>query len=222
MDLEQGVEDLKRRLRSYDARYVRLLDSAVPLLESGRVIDLEHTLDVLRVLLDQLDEHPELAARHNVLIPAALLHDVGWSEVPEDERSTSYGDVRPDNDGKVLHQQKGAAIARTLLGYMEWTPNAIESVVFIVSRHDVPEEYAKDRDALLIAEIDKLVRYMPYLFWALVNDGTMALGRRIRFLERGVKEWFVTPEFAQRARCLLEERKREASHHDLNTPRLET
>ena len=53
--------------------------SALLILESGRVFDLEHTLDVVRVLLDFLDTHPEAAARHEVLIPAAIFHDSGWN-----------------------------------------------------------------------------------------------------------------------------------------------
>jgi hypothetical protein len=90
------ASDLRQELKSYGVAYVDLLDRAVPILKSGRTIDLEHTLDVMELLLDYLGSHPEAKTRHNVLIPAALLHDCGWSEVSEAQLQSSYGDVRPD------------------------------------------------------------------------------------------------------------------------------
>lgn len=203
------MDDLKQRLRSYDPAYMGLLDDAIPFLESGRAIDLEHTLDVLTVLLDFMDKDEKAAADHDILIPAALLHDCGWAEVPKDVLSTSYGDVRPDNPGKIIHQERGAAIARTLLGKYGRPRELIERVAAIITIHDIPKEYVKDNHARIVAEADKLVRYMPGLFWSLIKDGRMTYEQRIRFLEAGIQEWFSIAEFRERARRLIEDRKRD-------------
>ena len=207
--MESAINNLKQRLKSYGPAYTGLLDDARPFLESGRAVDLEHTFDVLSLLLDFLEKDEKAAADHDILIPAALLHDSGWADVPKDMLSASYGDVQPNNPGKILHQERGATISRNLLRKYGWNRESSDRVAEIIAIHDAPKEYAKDRLARIIAEIDKLARYMPALFWALIKDGTMNYEKRIRFLERGIEEWFSIEAFKEQARLLLKDRKDE-------------
>ena len=207
--METAIARLKHRLKSYNPYYIDLLDDARPFLESGRAIDLEHTLDVLSLLLDFLEKDEIAAADHDILIRAALLHDSGWSAVPKCILSKSYGDVQNDNPGKIIHQEKGAAISRSLLQKYRWKPESMDRVAEIISIHDMPGVYVKDQQARIIAEMDKLVRYMPALFWGLIKDGTMDYEQRIRFLEKGIDQWFSIEVFRDRARCLLNARKSE-------------
>lgn len=203
-------EELKRKLREYDRRYPAILDDAKPHLVEGRAVDLGHTLDALEVLLDLFKLDPQLKASHRILIPSVIFHDCGWSKVPKNMLPGSYGDVKEDNPGKIIHQEQGAGIARRILKKHSYPEDCIEEVSFIVSVHDKPEEYKKHALAGIVAEIDKLVRYKPTLFWGLINDGTFKnREERVAFLEKGLGKWFTKPEFRQKAASLLEERKRE-------------
>lgn len=138
-----------------------------------------------------------------------IFHDAGWSEVPKSILSSSYGDVSVENKGKVIHQQKGAEIVRGVLEKHHYAPCAIDEIALIVSIHDKPAEYKRHKNALIVAEIDKLVRYSPYLFWKLIQEGTQTYEERVQFLERGIDSWFSISEFKAKASDLLEERKKE-------------
>ena len=199
------MQNLEDKLKHLNPIFPGLVKAATPYLESGRSFDLQHTFDALEILLDFLEINRELDP--DILIPAMIFHDSGWSQVPKNILSASYGDVSATNQGKLLHQAKGAEIARKVLEKHSYDPEKTAEVSFIVSIHDKPTEYRKHHNALVVAEIDKLVRYLPYLFWILIEEGTQTFEERLQFLENGLNSWFSIPEFKDRASSLLEQRK---------------
>jgi len=203
------VQNLEKKLKHLNPIFPDLVTAAKPYLESGRSFDLQHTFDALEILLDFLERNRDL--NPDILIPAMIFHDSGWSQVPKNILSSSYGDVSAANKGKLLHQEKGAEIAREILEKHNYDPEKIAEISFIVSIHDKSIEYRKHKNALVVAEIDKLVRYMPYLFWKLIEEGTQTFNERIQFLDKGINSWFSIPEFKDKASSLLELRKKEGS-----------
>lgn len=202
------IKDITKKLESYDKRYPKIFSSARTYLEKGRCFDIGHTVDALQVLLDLFEKDADLKAKHNVLIPALIFHDCGWCRVPKDILKGSYGDVKAENSGKIMHQKEGATIAKEILAKVGYDLKLIDEISYVVSIHDNPEECRKHENAKIVAEIDKLVRFMPCLFFGLIRDGTQTFEERVRFLERGLDTWFTISGFREKAAALLLERKK--------------
>lgn len=106
-----------------------------------------------------LTQHAD--ADPDIVLPAILLHDTGWSRVPEGEvlSAIAPGAGRPDL--VVLHEKEGAAIAEQILAELEWDPDRTQSIVAIVDGHDSRPQ-AHDLNDALMKDADKLWRLSPH------------------------------------------------------------
>lgn len=105
------------------------------------------------------DLHPE--ADRDVVLPAIILHDTGWSRVPEDEVLEA---IRPGGGRKDLvrrHEEEGAAIARSVLEQLGRDHTQIEEIVQIVDGHDSGSISLSLNDSL-VKDADKLWRLTPH------------------------------------------------------------
>ena len=118
-----------------------------------------HTLYSYAIARALLDIVP--GADPEVVLPAILLHDVGWSRVPADEvlEAIAPGAGRPDL--VVLHEKAGAAIARDVLGVLGHHTGVVDAVVAIVDGHDTRRE-AISLDDAVVKDADKLWRLTPH------------------------------------------------------------
>ncbi|MFC5851992.1 HD domain-containing protein [Streptomyces chlorus] len=102
-----------------------------------------------------------LEADRDVVLPAIILHDTGWSRVPEDEVLDAIrpGGGRPD---LVLHHEKeGAAIAAEILHRLGHDPVRAAEIVEIVDGHDSRRTALSLNDSL-VKDADKLWRLTPH------------------------------------------------------------
>lgn len=106
-----------------------------------------------------IDLTPE--ADPDVVLPAILLHDTGWSRVPEPEilEAIAPGGGRPDL--VLRHEQEGARIAAEVLAEVGWDAARTERIVAIVDGHDSRREAISLDDALM-KDADKLWRLTPH------------------------------------------------------------
>ncbi|GAA3666875.1 hypothetical protein GCM10022237_28600 [Nocardioides ginsengisoli] len=106
-----------------------------------------------------LDLTPD--ADPDVVLPAILLHDTGWSQVPEPEilEAIAPGGGRPDL--VVRHEKEGARIARAILTDVGWDAARAERVIAIVDGHDT-RRAAISLDDALMKDADKLWRLTPH------------------------------------------------------------
>lgn len=118
-----------------------------------------HTLyayGIARALLRGIpDASPE------VVLPAILLHDTGWSTVPDEEilEAIAPGGGRPD---LVRHHEvEGARIARTALESLGRSADVVERVVAIIDGHDSRREALSTDDAV-VKDADKIWRVTPH------------------------------------------------------------
>lgn len=108
--------------------YKEIWEKARPYYEKGRPMDIDHIEWFMQVAT-------EIAAAENlddsILLPLAILHDVGYSMV-EDVATTNYyqGNIR------ALHMVEGAKIARQILEGLQYDPKKIETIVHDISVHD--------------------------------------------------------------------------------------
>jgi len=102
--------------------------------------------------------HP--AADPTIVLPAALLHDNGYANVPEallfQGLAGAPTGFRPDITR--LHEIEGVKIARTILAALNYDPTKIETICTIIDGHDSRLEALSLEDAL-VKDADKLWRF---------------------------------------------------------------
>jgi hypothetical protein len=118
-----------------------------------------HTIYSYGLARALVDLHPE--ADPEVVLPAILLHDTGWSQVPPDEvlSAIAPGGSRPDL--VLRHEKEGARIAREILADVGHDPVRTDAISDIVDGHDSRLE-ALSLDDALVKDADKLWRLTPH------------------------------------------------------------
>jgi len=112
----------------------------------------EVTLHFARILLD-LEKGNE-----DVIVPAIMLHDIGWSQVTD--RMTVFDRKAAKEDRKrvvMQHQQHSVELARGILNQVGYDPGLIEEILEIISQHDTRKGFISKNDGL-VRDADKLWR----------------------------------------------------------------
>ena len=122
---------------------------------------------IARALLSQIPE-----AQENIVLPAILIHDIGWSTVDERENLEA---IAPDRDGTrnhlvVQHEKEGAKIAREILTEVGLPASDVDEICNIIDGHDTRQQPISVNDSL-VKDADKIWRVTPH-------------GRRV------VNDWF--------------------------------
>ncbi|MEY3889559.1 MAG: hypothetical protein RLZZ90_216 [Actinomycetota bacterium] len=129
-----------------------------------------HTLYAYGIAQALLSQIPE--ADENIVLPAIMLHDVGWSTVNERENLEA---IAPDRDGSrnhlvFQHEKEGARIAREILQQVGVPEQDIVQITDIIDGHDTRLTAINLNDSL-VKDADKIWRVTPH-------------GRRV------VNDWF--------------------------------
>ena len=105
------------------------------------------------------DLHPD--ADPDVVLPAIILHDTGWSRIPEDEvlEGIRPGAKRPDL--VIRHEKEGAAIAADVLARLGHDAHRTANIIAIIDGHD-SRLTALSLDDALVKDADKLWRLTPH------------------------------------------------------------
>lgn len=119
----------------------------------------EHTIISYALAKMLLAETPE--ADESVVLPAILLHDVGWKKVPEELRLLAVG-RRPTRLDLVRdHEVYGVEIAYEILNRHQPEGVDIDAVCEIIDGHDTVKEAKNINDAVL-KDADKGWRSTPH------------------------------------------------------------
>lgn len=118
-----------------------------------------HTLYAYGMARALLTAVPE--ADPDIVLPAILLHDTGWSSVAEAEilEAIAPGGGRPDL--VLQHEREGARIARDILTALGHPSEAVDAVTTIVDGHDSRRDALSIDDAV-VKDADKLWRVTPH------------------------------------------------------------
>ena len=146
----------------------------------------------------------------DVVIPAILLHDVGWKSIPEEDQGLAYGPTVEDESLRRLHEIESMRIATEILSAVDYDPRKIEKIVRIIDGHDTRAGSLSEEDSL-VKDADKLWRftsigvdYHHVQFGKALNEYVMWLGQQI-------DRWFFTERGKQMARTALAEVQRAVS-----------
>ena len=146
----------------------------------------------------------------DVVIPAILLHDVGWKSIPEEDQGRAYGPTVEDESLRRLHEIESVRIATEILSAVNYDPRKLEKIVLIIDGHDTRTESLSQEDSL-VKDADKLWRFTPVgVDYHHIQFGK-PLAEYVAWLGQQIDRWFFTERGKQMARRAMAEVQRAVS-----------
>ncbi len=192
------------------SREKKLIAAIAPLYKKGRDGDWEHilrTVDLCRYLLGHENGNP------NIVLPAAYLHDLGWTAVDYSDFNAATPAVKTKTPSFIQHMEQGAVIAGEILSDLTYSRPEIQEIQSIIKIHDLPETVFKmnNINATLVVEADRLDRYgntgisrFKTMFGKEKTKGPYwEEARQLR--REGLNNWFRTPTARQLSQKLAKE-----------------
>jgi HD superfamily phosphodiesterase len=139
-------------LEKIESTYQRIFELAAPFLTTR--LNLPHTYIVYQYA--QMLLRAEGGSRE-IIIPACILHDVGWSTIPEDQQLRAFGPNITDPEARRKHEVEGVSIARRILSQAGCNGALVEKIVEIIDGHDTTSHARSIEDAVT-KDSDKLFR----------------------------------------------------------------
>ncbi len=118
-----------------------------------------HTLISYRLARALLEEHD--GVDEATVLPAVLLHDVGWKKIDPALLSDAVGPNATRPDLVRDHEVHGVAIAGDILRRHQPIGVDIDAVLAIIDRHDTLKDATSMEDAL-VKDADKAWRFSPH------------------------------------------------------------
>lgn len=106
-----------------------------------------------------LKENPEADA--DLVLPAILLHDTGWKQIPADKVLQAFGPNKKYPELQRQHELESVAIARAVLPGLGYPAEQVDGIVALIDGHDTTAE-GRSREDALMKDADKLWRYTPH------------------------------------------------------------
>jgi hypothetical protein len=134
------------------------------------------------------------SANGDVVLPAVLLHDVGWKMVPHEKQRDAFGPEVKDPETRILDS-------------LNYNRAKTAEILSIIDGHDSRKEPLSLNDAL-VKDSDKLWRFTPYCVRISHRHFGFELKEYLRWLEERIEEWFFTEEAKAMARESLDQAKK--------------
>ena len=136
----------------------QLIEVIEPVYKKGRNGDWDHVLRMVK-LCKYLLKHEN--ADENIVLPAAYLHDIGWSAVDFSDFNKAMPGSKTKSLSFIVHMEKGAVIAERILSKLNYVQNQIKEIQSIINVHDLPDTILQmnNINAILVMEADRLDRY---------------------------------------------------------------
>ena len=150
-----------------------------------------------------LTHYPD--ADEAVVLPAILLHDVGWYVISDDLQTQALvGSPKSDNrpDISRLHETEGVRIAGEVLTSLDYEAAKIKEIQQIIDGHDTRLEALSLNDAL-VKDADKLWRFDPVGAAICADWNGIAVEPFLDFFEGKIETILFTDRAKEMARSLL-------------------
>jgi HD superfamily phosphodiesterase len=142
----------------------------------------------------------------NIVIPAIILHDVGWIRVPENLQLKAFGPGAVSPELNRTHEIEGVRIAGEILQNVNYDKTMTEQILEIIEGHDSRSETLSLND-MIVKDADKLWRYSKSGVDIDVERFGETLDEGLERLRSNINNWFYT----HTARKLAEEEVRKRS-----------
>jgi HD superfamily phosphodiesterase len=196
-DVSAGIEAEPEGVIALDPELAAIWELASPFL---KVRDNDaHTLYAFGLARALLDAHPEADAA--VVLPAIMLHDIGWSQVPASEvlQAIAPGGGRPDL--VLLHEKEGARLAADILAEVGYEPGKVPAILDIIDGHDSRRAALSIEDAI-VKDSDKTWRLSPHGIDTVMDWFGLDRGQALRLCSQRVHGYLFTDEAKSMARAL--------------------
>ena len=142
-----------------------------------------------------------------VIIPAAILHDIGRSAIPQEMEQMTWG---PNLDPGLLrlHEVEGVKIARSILQEVGYDESKVNEILQIIDGHDTRANALSINDEI-VRDADKLTRYARWNFRLFGKTFGTSAEDMCQALESYMEKWFFLPEAKEIAREELKKRQQE-------------
>ncbi|MDF1554539.1 MAG: HD domain-containing protein [Deferrisomatales bacterium] len=134
-----------------------------------------------------------------VVIPAILLHDIGWSRVPEDRQLAAFGPNVQDPELTKVHEREGAGMAGEILAGLGWPQALADEIVDIIAGHDTRPGSASLHESI-VKDADKLFRLSDRGFPIDCERFAQNPPNYLDWLEDQLDRWFFTETARRLAR----------------------
>lgn len=162
-----------------------------------------------------LAAYPEADA--SIVLPAILLHDIGYFNVPPETHLKGLYDAAIGYDERItrLHEQEGARLAGEILRELNYPADKIAAIQKIIDGHDTTPSAHSLEDAI-VKDADKLWRYTA--------DATRIARRWYRqtpqqfmdYVEAKIPTWLLTEKGRELARRELARTRELYAHGKAN------
>jgi hypothetical protein len=197
LEVAAGIDTEPDGVIALDPGLAAVWELAAPLL---KVRDNDaHTLYAFGLARALLDAHPEADAA--VVLPAIMLHDIGWSQVPPAEvlQAIAPGSGRPDL--VLLHEKEGARLAAGILADAGYDAGKVPAILAIIDGHDSRREALSIEDAI-VKDADKTWRLSPHGIDTVMDWFGLERGLALRLCSQRVHGHLFTEEARAMARAL--------------------
>ncbi|MGB5751069.1 MAG: HD domain-containing protein [Desulfobacterales bacterium] len=146
------------------------------------------------------------SADEEIVLPAIVLHDVGWKMVPEEKQLSAFGPKVKDKKTQRIHETEGVKIAEEILTLLNYDKEKTLEILSIIDGHDTRQEALSLNDQL-VKDADKLWRFTPvgvdidHTRFGILRDSYM------KWLGTVIDDWLFTPEAKEMAHAALTEAK---------------
>ncbi|KPK24277.1 MAG: hypothetical protein AMJ70_02335 [Dehalococcoidia bacterium SG8_51_3] len=171
----------------------------------------------------QNDIHTEISVRfaemllekeggdENVVMPAIILHDVGWIKVPEEEQNKGFGPEIQSPSVVKNHELEGVQIAKGILEAVDYNEEKIALILEIIEGHDSRKE-ADSINESIVKDADKLWRFSREGFTIDCNRFNLKPMERVKKKDLDIDSIFFTESAKQIARKEIQVRLKESKH----------
>jgi CRISPR/Cas system-associated endonuclease Cas3-HD len=188
--------------------YERIWDLARPYLNTRKNdIHTEISTGLAQQLLVQE------GGEEDIVIPAIILHDVGWKKVPEDVQSKAFGPKASMPEWNRVHEVEGAKIAGDILRKINYREDKILEIQKIIKGHDSRKEPISLNDSV-VKDADKLWRYSEAAIRGIQMGFGLTFEECIERLRKNLEPWFLTKSGKRMAEKELGKRTKELKKAD--------
>jgi HD superfamily phosphodiesterase len=151
----------------------------------------------------------------DVVIPAVILHDVGWARIPEELQLKAFGPKATSPQLNKVHEEEGVKIARAILQRVEYDNDKIKEILGIIDGHDSRRNAVSLNDKI-VKDADKLWRYSKKGFQVDVKRFKETPKEGIKRIASNVDTWFFTNSAKELARNEVKKRLKESGINERN------
>lgn len=147
--------------------------------------------------------------QESIVIPAIILHDVGWKKVPEALHLKAFGPKATSPELNRTHEEEGVKIAGDILSKVQYDNEKISEILEIIDGHDSRKKAISLNDQI-VKDADKLWRYTQKGFEIDNRRFEETVAEGLNRLRKYINHWFFTQTACRIAKDELKKREKEA------------